>query len=109
MVMNSHRIVSCLSLSGEVYDGCIRVPPKKTLAKVDRHQSSRLPPAPKTTVEKIKKEGVEWIFIDEDSMITSKIWSVVRDIKTEQYMVLSLIYLVIFTNYQVLNQDIKTW
>ena len=35
----------------------------------------------KTTVEKLKTDGVEWIFIDEVSMITSKIWSVLRDIK----------------------------
>ena len=35
----------------------------------------------KTTVEKLKDKGVKWIFIDEVSMITSKIWSVIRDIK----------------------------
>ena len=35
----------------------------------------------KSTVENLKKEGVEWIFIDEVSMITSKIWSAIRDIK----------------------------
>ena len=35
----------------------------------------------KITVEKLKTDGVEWIFIDEVSMITSKIWSVLRDIK----------------------------
>jgi hypothetical protein len=35
----------------------------------------------KTTVEKLKKNGVEWIFIDEISMIPSKIWAVLRDIK----------------------------
>jgi hypothetical protein len=35
----------------------------------------------KTTVEKLKDEGVTWIFIDEVSMISSKIWSVIRDIK----------------------------
>ncbi len=34
----------------------------------------------KSTVENLKKEGVEWIFIDEVSMITSKIWSAIRDI-----------------------------
>jgi hypothetical protein len=36
----------------------------------------------KSTVENLKKDGVEWIFIDEVSMITSKIWSAIRDIKT---------------------------
>ncbi len=35
----------------------------------------------KTTKENLKKVGVEWIFIDEVSMITSKIWSAIRDIK----------------------------
>jgi hypothetical protein len=54
----------------------------------------------KSTVENLKKEGVEWIFIDEVSMITSKIWSAIRDIK--RFMVSSLYYLVIFTSYQVL-------
>ena len=58
----------------------------------------------KSTVENLKKEGVEWIFIDEVSMITSKIWSAIRDIKKS--MVLSLYYLVIFTSYQVLNLNI---
>ena len=36
----------------------------------------------KTTVEKLKDDGVKWIFIDEVSMITSKVWSVIRDIKS---------------------------
>jgi hypothetical protein len=58
----------------------------------------------KSTVENLKKEGVEWIFIEEVSMITSKIWSAIRDIK--KFMVLSLYYLVIFTSYQVLNLNI---
>ncbi len=37
----------------------------------------------KSTVENFKKEGAEWIFIDDSevSMITSKIWSAIRDIK----------------------------
>ena len=35
----------------------------------------------KTTVDKLKEEGVTWIFIDEVSMISSKVWSVIRDIK----------------------------
>jgi hypothetical protein len=55
----------------------------------------------KTAVDKLKGEGVTWIFIDEVSMISSNVWSVIRDIKI--YMVLSLFYLVIFTNYQVLK------
>jgi hypothetical protein len=32
----------------------------------------------KSTVENLKTEGVEWIFVDEVSMITSKIWSAIR-------------------------------
>ena len=35
----------------------------------------------KTTVEKLKNEGIKWIFIDEVSMISSKVWSALRDIK----------------------------
>jgi hypothetical protein len=35
----------------------------------------------KTTVDKLKEEGVTWISIDEVSMISSKDWSVIRDIK----------------------------
>jgi energy-coupling factor transporter ATP-binding protein EcfA2 len=35
----------------------------------------------KGTVEKLKKRGVEWIFIDEVSMINSHCWAVLRDIK----------------------------
>jgi hypothetical protein len=35
----------------------------------------------KTTVEKLKHNGVEWIFVDEISMIPSRIWAVLRDIK----------------------------
>jgi hypothetical protein len=59
----------------------------------------------KTTVDKLKEEGVTWIFIDEVSMISSKVWSVntVLSEMLKIYMVLSLFYLVIFTNYQVLK------
>ncbi len=35
----------------------------------------------KTTVDLIKEEGVKWIFVDEVSMISSKVWSVIIDIK----------------------------
>ena len=35
----------------------------------------------KTRVEKLKASGVEWVFIDEISMIQSKVWAVLRDIK----------------------------
>ena len=35
----------------------------------------------KTTVDKLKGDGIKWIFIDEVSMITSKVWSALRDIK----------------------------
>ena len=61
----------------------------------------------KSTVENLKKEGVEWIFIDEVSMITSKIWSAIRDIKKIYGSYgSSLYYLVIFTSYQMLNLNI---
>ncbi len=36
---------------------------------------------PKTTVKNLKKDGVEWIFVDEVSMISSKVWSAIRDFK----------------------------
>ena len=35
----------------------------------------------KSKVEKMKKSGVKWIFIDEISMINSKVWAIIRDIK----------------------------
>jgi GTPase SAR1 family protein len=35
----------------------------------------------KSTVEKLKSSGVEWIFVDEISMVNSKIWAVLNDIK----------------------------
>jgi hypothetical protein len=35
----------------------------------------------KTTVDEIKSDSIIWICIDEVSMTTSKIWSVIRDIK----------------------------
>ncbi len=58
----------------------------------------------KSTVENLKKEGVEWIFFyDEVSMIASRIWGAIR--KTKK-MVLSLYYLVIFINYQASNLNI---
>ena len=58
----------------------------------------------KSTVENLKKEGVEWIFIDEVSMITSKYGVLLEILK--RFMVLSLYYLVIFINYQVSNLNI---
>ncbi len=35
----------------------------------------------KSTVEKLRKEGVKYIFIDEVSMINSKVWACIRDFK----------------------------
>ncbi len=35
----------------------------------------------KTTIDKLKSDGIKWIFIVEVSMITSKIWSAIRDMK----------------------------
>jgi thymidine kinase len=58
----------------------------------------------KSTVENLKKEGVEWIFIDEVSMITSKIWSAIRDIKKIDGF--KFVLFGIFTSYQVLNLNI---
>jgi Cdc6-like AAA superfamily ATPase len=53
----------------------------------------------KTTVDKLKEDGVKWIFIDEVSMITSKFGVSLEILKI--FMVLSLFYLVIIINYQV--------
>jgi len=53
----------------------------------------------KTTVEKLKEDGVKWIFIDEVSMITSKFGVSLEILRI--FMVLSLFYLVIIINYQV--------
>ncbi len=58
----------------------------------------------KTTVENFKKEGVEWIFIDEVSMITSKIWSANRDIK--KIYGFKFVLFGDFTSYQMLNLNI---
>ena len=33
------------------------------------------------TVEKLKKSGVEWVFIDEVSMVNSRVWGILNDIK----------------------------
>ena len=33
------------------------------------------------TVEKLKKSGIEWIFIDEVSMVNSRVWGILNDIK----------------------------
>ena len=35
----------------------------------------------KSKVEKLKANGLKWVFIDEISMINSKCWAVIRDIK----------------------------
>jgi hypothetical protein len=35
----------------------------------------------KSTVAKLKESGVEYIFIDEVSMINSRVWKAIRDIK----------------------------
>ena len=47
------------------------------LFNINPHDFSYL----KSSVEKLKNEGLEWVFIDEISMISSKVWSVLRDIK----------------------------
>ena len=47
------------------------------LFNIDTHTHTYL----KSAVEKLKNSGVEWIFIDEISMINSKIWGVLSDIK----------------------------
>ncbi len=61
----------------------------------------------KTTVEKLKSDDIKWIFIDEVSMISSKICSVIRDIKI--FMALSLYCSVIFINYPAWKLNIKMW
>jgi len=47
------------------------------LFNIDTHTHTYL----KSAVEKLKNSGVEYIFIDEISMINSKIWGVLSDIK----------------------------
>jgi hypothetical protein len=49
----------------------------------------------KTTVEKLKSDGIKWIFIDNISIKSSKIWSVIRN----EYIWLQLFGY--FINYQV--------
>jgi hypothetical protein len=60
----------------------------------------------KTTVDKLKEEGVTWIFIDEVQMIPSKVWSVIRDIKN--ICGFKFVLFGDFTNYQVLKLIIMT-
>ena len=47
------------------------------LFNIDPHTHTYI----KSTVEKLKDSGVEWIFIDEISMVNSKIWAVLSNIK----------------------------
>ncbi len=47
------------------------------LFNIDTHTHTHL----KSAVEKLKNSGVEYIFIDEISMIYSKIWGVLSDVK----------------------------
>ena len=47
------------------------------LFNIDPHTHTYI----KSNVEKLKSSGVEWIFIDEISMVNSKIWAVLSDIK----------------------------
>ncbi len=53
------------------------------LLHINQHSHTYL----KSAVDKLKNGGVEYIFIDEISMINSKVWAVLRDIK--KYMVLN--------------------
>jgi nucleoside-triphosphatase THEP1 len=48
-----------------------------SLFNINQHNHTYL----KSTVDKLKSEGVEYIFIDEVSMINDKVWAVIRDIK----------------------------
>ena len=48
-----------------------------SLFNINQHNHTYL----KSAVDKLKSEGVEYIFIDEISMINSKVWAVIRDIK----------------------------
>jgi predicted AAA+ superfamily ATPase len=47
------------------------------LLNINQHSHTYL----KSAVDKLKNGGVEYIFIDEVSMINSKVWAVLRDIK----------------------------
>ena len=48
-----------------------------SLFNINQHNHTYL----KSAVDKLKNGGVEYIFIDEVSMINSKVWAVLRDIK----------------------------
>ena len=48
-----------------------------SLFNINTHNHTYL----KLTVDKLKSEGVQYIFVDEISMINSKVWAVLRDIK----------------------------
>ena len=70
---HEYRVCTPTLKSALVIDG----PTIYSLFNINPHDHTYV----KSTVDKMKKDGVEWIFIDEISMINSKVWAILRDIK----------------------------
>ena len=71
---NQYKVCTPTHKSSLLYDDAQTV---YSLFNINQHNHTYL----KSSVDKLKSEGVEYIFIDEVSMINSKVWAVIRDIK----------------------------
>ena len=71
---NQYKVCTPTHKSSLLYDDAQTV---YSLFNINQHNHTYL----KSSVDKLKSEGVEYIFIDEVSMINCKVWAVIRDIK----------------------------
>ena len=71
---HQYKIATPTHKSSLLYDDAQTI---YSLFNINQHNHTYL----KSTVDKLKAEGVEYIFIDEISMISSKVWAALRDIK----------------------------
>jgi tRNA A37 threonylcarbamoyladenosine biosynthesis protein TsaE len=71
---NQYRVATPTHKSSLLYDNAQTI---YSLFNINQHNHTYL----KSTVDKLKAEGLEYVFIDEISMISSKVYSVLRDIK----------------------------
>ena len=71
---NQYKICTPTHKSALLYEDAQTI---YSLFNINQHKHTYL----KSTVDKLKSEGVEVIFIDEISMINSMVWAVLRDIK----------------------------
>ena len=71
---HQYKIATPTHKSSLLYDDAQTI---YSLFNINQHNHTYL----KSTADKLKAEGVEYIFIDEVSMISSKVWAALRDIK----------------------------